>query len=71
MPERVEGHHSAWSWDTRLVGAGVVMVAAGWLALFFSFRDGAPDRESTSLIRWRVVGAICFVAGTVVCLLAR
>jgi hypothetical protein len=52
------------------MGAGVVMVAVGWLALFFSFRDGQSDRGSMSLIRWRVAGAVFFVMGTVVCVLA-
>jgi hypothetical protein len=46
------------------------MVAVGWLALFFSFREGASDRGSVSLLRWRVAGAAFFVLGTVVCVLA-
>jgi hypothetical protein len=70
MPERLEAHHAAWSWDTRCVGAGVVMVAVGWLALFFSFREGGSDRDATSLVRWRVAGAVFFGAGTVLCDLA-
>jgi hypothetical protein len=46
------------------------MVAVGWLALFFSFREGRSDRDATALVRWRVAGAVFFGAGTVLCVLA-
>jgi hypothetical protein len=70
MPEGGDEHHWAWSWNTRCVGAGVVMVAVGWLALFLSFREGRSDRDATALVRWRVAGAVFFGAGTVLCVLA-
>jgi uncharacterized membrane protein len=51
------------------MGAGVAMVAVGWLTLFFSFRDRS-DRGAAVSTRWRVAGAAMFALGTIVCLLA-
>ena len=52
--------------------AGVFMVACGWFALFVSFRDeqAARDELQRNRTRWRVAGAVLFVLGTIVFVVA-